>query len=168
MFSFRRLLSLSAIAAMLCLTLLAISTIHTSTAHAASANAQAPMASAVTCTTDGCDGKSPVSTGCSGTALVTHQAAFSTHGGGYTEFVFSATCHAAWGFIHFNTAMASGHTGDAGISNGYATYLCEDGNGVVAPGQTSCYTAMVGDGSSETAAATGFYDTGVLSVTAAY
>lgn len=169
MFSSRRRFSISAMTAMLCLMLLTIPTVHSRTVHAASAHVQVPRVAAVSCTYDGCNGKSPVSTGCSGTTLVTHQAPFSTHGGGYTEFVFSATCHAAWGFIHFNSPMASGHTGDAGIANSNgAVYLCENGNGVVAPGQTSCYTAMVGDGPSETAWATGFYDTSVLSQTAAY
>lgn len=170
MLHLRKLLSLSVIATILCLAFLIIPSLYIGTAHAASAQAPIPMGVAVSCTDDGCNGKSPVSTGCSATTLVTHQATFSTHGGGYAEFVFSATCHAAWGFIHFNTAIPSGHTGDAGIANNEgAVYLCEEGgNNVVEPGQTSCYTGMVGDGSSETAWATGFYDTTVLAQTAAY
>ncbi|HTI14643.1 MAG TPA: DUF2690 domain-containing protein [Dictyobacter sp.] len=166
MFHLKKAASLIAIAMICSLMALAVPALHAQSAYAASDHT---AVAAVSCTYDGCNGKSPVSTGCSSTTVVTHQAAFSSHGGGYTEFVFSATCHAAWGFIHFNSAMASGHTGDAGIANDNgAVYLCEDGNGVVAPGQTSCYTAMVGDGPSETAWATGFYDTTLLSQTAAY
>jgi hypothetical protein len=167
----KKLLQLSIIAALLAFTVLAIPTTNTSTAHAASASAHGPKVAAVSCSGPSCDGQSPVSTGCSSTPLVTHQVAFSSNGGGYVEFVFSATCHAAWGFIHFNNAMASGHTGDVGI---YRTgtsggQICETGgNGEVEPGQHSCYSAMLGDGPNDTAQACGWYDLTELPCTNKY
>jgi hypothetical protein len=60
--------------------------------------------------------------------------------------------------------MASGHTGDVKITRPMNTppYLyfqnCVDGNGLVEPGQHSCYSAMIGDSSHETAYVCGYYD----------
>ena len=168
----KKLLQFSIIAAFLAFTALALPATNTSTVHAAatSASVQSPKVAAVSCSGDNCNGKSPVSTGCSATSLVTHQVTFSSHGGGYVEFVFSATCHAAWGFIHFNTAMPSGHTGDAGIANSTgAGYICsQGGNNEVMPGQHSCYTGMVGDESFQTARVIGFFDDTVIARTANY
>ncbi|GCE05478.1 protein kinase domain-containing protein [Dictyobacter aurantiacus] len=74
---------------------------------------------------------------------------------GTLYFQFSYTCHAAWAKVVFSQAVP-GKYGNAKIvrNNDGATYTCSNGgNGVVALGQTSCYTGMVYDGPTQTASA---------------
>ncbi|GLV58720.1 hypothetical protein KDH_55500 [Dictyobacter sp. S3.2.2.5] len=74
---------------------------------------------------------------------------------GTLYFQFSYTCHAAWAKVVFSKPVPSKY-GNAKIvrNNDGATYTCSNGgNGVVASGQTSCYTGMVRDGPTQTASA---------------
>lgn len=149
----KRLFMLGLMAALLAFTALALPAINTSTAHAAAA---------ASCTDDGCDGANPNHTGCASGAYVAKSVNFTAHGGGVVELVFNTSCHAGWGFIKFNNAMASGHTADAQIyrtTDGSAQYCYSSGgNGDVTSGQHSCYSAMLGDASNEQAIACGYYD----------
>ncbi len=130
--------------------------------HQSSAMPQTVNIPNVACTDDGCDGLNPISTGCASSTIVERSASFSADGGGVVELVFNGSCHAAWGFIRFNSAMPSGHTGDAQIFRitDDASQLCDQtgGNGAVLPGQHSCFSGMLGDGASESAIACGYFD----------
>ncbi|HEU5374644.1 MAG TPA: DUF2690 domain-containing protein [Ktedonobacteraceae bacterium] len=138
----------------------------------AHASTLTPAHAQASCVDDGCDGANPVSTGCATGATVERTASFSTHGGGVVELVFNLSCHAGWGFIRFNSVMSSGHTGDAQIFRltDSASQLCSNagGNGVVLPGQTTCHSGMLGDGSSESAIACGYFDNTQLACTSEF
>lgn len=119
---------------------------------------------AVSCTDDGCDGLSPVSTGCSSGAVTERTATSGDLGGGLQATInlrFNLSCHAAWTQVVFNQPLPSNRFGDAEIDRNTdgKVFFCESsgGNGQVQPGQTSCFTPMVGDGPSESTFAQGWY-----------
>jgi hypothetical protein len=159
MFSIKHMMSLG-------LMLLMLSTMVVFTTGVASAHTTSPTLAAVSCLDTSCDGKSPISTSCAGDGQDMHVVTSSDLGGGLRADVtlrYSATCGAAWAKVTFKAPMPSGHYGDAGIKSSRGMYYdCSSagGNGWVSPGQTSCYTPMVGDyHSSESAYAAGFYST---------
>lgn len=137
------------------LILLMLSTMLVFTTKVASAQTASPTIAAASCYDTGCDGKSPVSTGCENDAITeyTYANPYNYIGGGLIATVylrFSRACQATWAKVVFNQALASGHYGDATITRDDSTrkrYHCDDtgGNGWVLPGQTSCYTPMLGD-----------------------
>jgi hypothetical protein len=141
MFSIKRLISLG-------LTLLMLSTMLVFSAGVASAHTASPKTTG--CYSTSCDGKSPVSMNCDSTAQTIYSAQSGDLGGGLkatASLRYSTTCGAAWAKVTFNKAMPSGHNGDANIVRNSTVYDCATagGNGEVLPGQTSCYTSMVGD-----------------------
>lgn len=118
---------------------------------------------AASCTYNGCDHQSPVSTGCQNTAVIEHSSSGTIDNGiGITiQLQFSTACHAAWGRVVFSKTLPSGYQGYAElyrITDG-ADVLCSNsgGDGDVLPGQSICYTPMLGDGPSQSTAAFGWY-----------
>ncbi len=78
---------------------------------------------------------------------------------GTLYFEFSATCQAAWAEVAFNNLLSAGdgHARIVRSSDGGA-YTCDVGASTVTTlGKKSCYTAMVHDGSTETASAYASY-----------
>lgn len=139
-------------------------------AHAAhAAGAAVNRIASVSCYNTSCDGKSPVSTGCSSGAVTLSTSTSGDLGGGLKVTInlrYSGACGAAWGQEVFNKAVPSNVRGYAELyrlSNGSdVTCKSSGGNGEVLPGQTSCYTPMLGDAGSTTSEAFGWvsYDSG--------
>ena len=145
-----------AIALLLALALVAFPSQGTASAHTAAT-------AAASCTYNGCDHKSPVSTGCQNTAVVEHwESGTIDNGIGITiQLQFSTACHAAWGRVVFSRTLPSGYDGYAELyrlTDG-ADVTCDNagGDGKVLPGQSVCYTPMLGDGPSQSTAAFGWY-----------
>src|SRR5690242_11592110 len=83
----------------------------------ASAHASTVAIAAASCTYNGCDHKSPVSTGCQNTAVVERSDSASV-GNGITvtiQLQFSTSCHAVWGREVFSRTLPSGYKGHAEI-----------------------------------------------------
>ena len=145
-----------AIALLLALALVAFPSQGTASAHTAAA-------AAASCTYNGCDHKSPVSTGCQNTAVVEHwESGTIDNGIGITiQLQFSTACHAAWGRVVFSRTLPSGYYGYADLwhttDNVEVTCNSAGGDGNVLPGQSVCYTPMLGDGPSQSTIATGIY-----------
>lgn len=146
------------------LLLLMLSTMVVFTTGVASAQTTSPARAAVSCYNTSCDGHDPVSSGCDSDAQTKYTATSNDLGGGLRATIslrYSVACLAAWGKVTFNQSMPSGHYGDAYIArnsdNKQYDCIMAGGNGKVWPGQTSCYSGMVGDGFSLTAYAAGFY-----------
>ncbi|GHO87916.1 serine/threonine protein kinase [Dictyobacter formicarum] len=93
---------------------------------------------------------------CAATQSNSTQQSFNVGGiTGTLYFQFSYTCHAAWAKVVFSNPVPKNY-GNAKIvrNNDGKYYTCANGgNGVVASGQTSCYTGMVYDGPAQTASA---------------
>jgi hypothetical protein len=143
---------------------LMLSTIVVFTTGVASAHTASPSLATASCYNTGCDGKNPVSSGCDNDAQTKYTATSADLGGGLRATIslrYSATCLAAWAKVVFNKSMPSGHYGDAIVArnsdNRQQDCIEAGGNGKVWPGQTSCYSGMVGDGFSLTSYAAGFY-----------
>ncbi|WP_201394719.1 DUF2690 domain-containing protein [Ktedonobacter sp. SOSP1-52] len=157
MFNIKRMISLG-------LMLLMLSTMLVFTTGVASAHTTSTAVAAASCYDTGCDGQNPISKGCVNDAQNIYIAPTSDLGGGLRATLYlrySQTCRAAWAQIWFSPSMPSGQYGDAGIErNGDGKYYecnASGGNGWVAPGQTSCYSPMVGDAYPKTAFALGFH-----------
>lgn len=123
-----------------------------------------PALAAVSCSNTGCDGHDPVSSGCDSDAQTKYTATSNDLGGELRATVYlrySVACLAAWAKVVFNQPMPSGHYGDAVVArnsdNRQQDCIEAGGNGKVWPGQTSCYSGMVGGGYSLTAYAAGLY-----------
>ena len=154
---------------------LVLSTALTLTTRVASAKTTSSMRVAASSTSYGCwntgnstlpscDGRSPISTGCTQGAFTARSATSGFLSGGVMETVnlrFNSTCQSAWAEITFNYALPSFHYGNGAIHrlNDNTEYWCSDsgGNGSVLPGQSSCYTPMVGDSGTFLSIADGFY-----------
>jgi hypothetical protein len=160
----KRIFSVSLVVLVMSIATLMIPAMHTSTAHAATMHTSTTHAARVSCMYDTCDGKSPISTGCSSDEVVEYAKSWSSSpvGGGTIELVFSPTCHAAWAHVSFNSAMPSGYAGDATINRnkslGNESCFDAGGNGLVEPGQHSCYSPMLGDGPKESTFAVASYN----------
>lgn len=84
--------------------------------------------------------------------------------GGVMETVnlrFSQACWSVWAEVTFNYALPPLHYGNGAVHRltDNTEYWCSDsgGNGTVLPGQSSCYTPMVGDYGTLISIADGFY-----------
>lgn len=158
MFNIKRMMSLG-------LMLLMLSTMVVFTTGVASARATSPSLVAVSCYNTSCDGQNPVSTGCDSDAVTKYTATSGDLGGGLRATVYlrySVACLAAWAKVVFNQPMPSGHYGNAVVARNSPYSRQQDcieagGNGKVWPGQTSCYSGMVGDGYQLTSFAAAFY-----------
>jgi hypothetical protein len=131
----------------------------------ASAHPTAPKLAAASCYNTSCDGQSPLRTGCVNDARDIYSATSGDLGGGLYETVilrFSSTCAAAWAKVSFNKSLPSGSYGNAIITRNTdnAQVDCTYGDDIVYPGQTSCFSGMVGDYGSITSWAAGMYRTG--------
>lgn len=76
---------------------------------------------------------------------------------------YSYSCRAAWATVKFSRPLPSGWHGNAIItrtSDNRQFDCAHGGNDIVYPGQTSCYSGMVDDGSYTTAWAAGMSDAG--------
>jgi hypothetical protein len=136
------------------LLLLMLSTMLVFTTGVASAHTTSPSRAAGVCYDTSCDGQNPISMGCTTDARNIYVATTSDLGGGVRATLYlrySNQCGAAWAQVWFSS-MPSGHYGNAWIvqNQGNRRYNCASagGNGEVLPGQTSCYSAMVGDAQS--------------------
>jgi hypothetical protein len=132
----------------------------------ASAHTTTAAIAAASCTYNGCDHKSPVSTGCENSAVI-EKSDSGTLSNGITvtiQLQFSTSCHAAWGREVFSKKLPSGYQGHAELvrKNDLADALCSDagGDGDVLPGQSVCYTSMLGDGPSQSTVAFGWVGVG--------
>ena len=161
MLNVRRFVSLGIAALML---LLSCGAFFTSTgvasAHAGVSNRMA----SVSCSNYYCDGMDPISTGCSNDAITPPNESSGPYylGGNLTVTIslrFSAACGAAWALEVFNQPVPSNVRGDGrlwrkdtnSLYNGDSV-SCESpgGNGEILPGQTACYSAMLGDNNNST------------------
>jgi len=168
MFNVRRFVSLGLAALML---ILGCGILFTSTgvASAHAAVSAVNLTANASCYNTSCDGKSPVSTGCSSGATTLSTSTSGDLGGGLKVTInlrYSGTCGAAWGQEVFNKAVPSnvrGHAELYRLSN-HSDVTCNSsgGDGQVLPGQTSCYSPMLGDYGSTTSEAYGWvsYDSG--------
>src|ERR1700753_22642 len=123
----------------------------------------------VSCYNTSCDGKSPVSTGCSTGAITLATSTSGDLGGGLKVTInlrFSDACGSAWAQEVFNKAVPSNVQGDADLwrpsTSSEVTCNSSGGDGDVLPGQTSCYSPMLGDYGSTKSEAFGYvsYDKG--------
>jgi hypothetical protein len=111
----------------------------------------------VSCSNYSCDGKNPITTGCSSDAIVPVPSQSADLGGGLTVTIYlrwSYACGAAWAVEVFNQPVPSNVRGDARLwrkdsASAYngSSVSCQSsgGNGKILPGQTSCFSAMLGD-----------------------
>lgn len=143
---------------------LVLSTSLVLTTGVASAHTTSPKLATASCYNTGCDGQSPLRTGCVNDARDIYSATSGDLGGGLRETVilrFSSTCAAAWAKVSFNQSLPSGSYGNAIITRNTdkRQYDCTTGDDIVYPGQTSCFSGMVGDYGSITSWAAGMYRT---------
>lgn len=153
LFNVKRLMSLT-------LMLLMLSSMLVLTTGVASAKSTTRTLAAASCHDTKCDGQSPLSTGCVNDARDIYSATSGDLGGGLYETVilrFSSTCVAAWAKVSFNKSLPSGVYGNAIITRNTdnAQVDCTYGDGIVDPGQTSCFSGMLGDYGSTTSWAAG-------------
>lgn len=134
------------------------------TTGVASAQTTTRTLAAASCYNTSCDGQSPLGTSCVNDARDIYSATSGDLGGGLYETVilrFSSTCAAAWAKVSFNKSLPSGSYGNAIVTRNTdnAQADCTYGDGIVYPGQTSCFSGMVGDYGSITSWAAGMYRT---------
>jgi hypothetical protein len=158
MFKLKKVVAFGFMALLLGMAMAIFPTNGVATAHAATASV-----AAASCTYNGCDHKSPVSTSCQDTAVIERSDSGTIDDGiGVTiQLQFSTACHAAWAREVFSRTLPSGYDGYAElyrITDG-ADVECSSsgGDGNVLPGQSICYTPMLGDGPSQSTAAFGWY-----------
>lgn len=99
-----------------------------------------------------CDGENPIESNCDSNVSTLYPTTSQDLGGGLKETValrYSSACGAIWADVYLNKPMPSLQWGNAIITRKGTTtqYDCgsSGGNGIIAPSQTSCYTAMLGD-----------------------
>lgn len=141
----------------------------------ASAKTASPTRAAATWHCGGtCDGKNPVQYGCSADAT-DH---YPNYNASYAEHIvirYSSACGAAWAKVWFDYTLSANNYGNAIVTrtSDNRQFDCVTGNGIVLPGQSSCYSGMLNDDST-TAWGAGMYNisnTGwfeVVRTTAAY
>jgi hypothetical protein len=123
------------------------------------------------------DGKNPVATHCddSGVAKKTKTFSSKLKNGkkvtGKIYLMYSTKCKTAWSYVKLDKALPSNMEINASIhrNNDKKVYSCSSkgGNGMIQPGQKTCYSAMVHDYKPNTSYASatayspkGFYQTG--------
>jgi hypothetical protein len=162
MFNVRRFVSLGLAALML---ILGCGILFTSTgvASAHAAVSAVALTANVSCYNTSCDGKSPVSTGCSSGAITLETSTSGDLGGGLKVTInlrFSDACGSAWAQEVFNKAVPSNVRGYADLwrPSTSSDVNCNNsgGDGDVLPGQTSCYSPMLGDYGSTKSEAFGY------------
>lgn len=123
------------------------------------------------------DGKNPVATHCDNTGVAKKTKSFSTKLKNGTKvtgkiyLMYSTKCKTAWSYVKLNKSLPSNMEINAVVhrNNDKKVYSCSSkgGNGMIQPGQKTCYSAMVYDYKPNTAYASatayspkGFYNTG--------